>query len=903
MSSSAAPRRDDDAALTVARRALAAGWLARAALREALLLRHALREAGRAARLAPLLAGRVAPDALAALARLEGDDAAEDETLVDDAVDRAAEARAAALAARPPEEDPPAVRALLAACEDDLPTQGSAQGSASGSAHGSGSGSGAAAAPLPARVGDLEVVAELGRGGMGVVYAARDPALGREVAVKVLHAHGATPDARRRFEVEARAAARLSHPGIVAVHALGVDQATGAPYVVMERVRGESLRDALRGGPLAPAEAARLAEEVARALATAHEAGVLHRDVKPHNVLLDERGAARLVDFGLAKALDAADGLTSTGQVLGTPAYMSPEQADGDGARAGPASDVWSLGATLYEMLTGRPPFCRASVPATLSAVLHADPVAPARLRPGVPRDLETIVLCCLEKDPTRRYASALALAADLARWRGGQAIEARPAGALRRAARAVRRRPIVAAGVVGALAVGVGLWGAERAARPGRAMALLHEARALARRGRDEAALVEQALALGGRTPALLVEAALACEAGGRLERARALLEEAARGDSPEALLELHRLTLRQEPRGSRITPALERLIALALARGEADEFGLFARAERALAAGDAAQAVALLDRVEALGARFPWALVERARAREALGDLDGARADLERALTLDPDLAVARVNRADLRGAAGDLAGARADLDRAVELDPGLAAAWCLRGLVRRRAGDPAGAVGDLRRAVSLAPGLAPAHLALGELRLEAARREDPASERAQASLEAAVVHLDRALELDPGLALAWALRGDAQAARGEPELAYRDYAQALGLDPARKETWLERAILHAALGESHRAEHDLTEALALDPGWAEAYWRRAAARGEQGELEEALRDADNALRLEPRSVDALLTRANLRAFVGDEAGARRDLEAALEALPPDDPRSVGLRAALGR
>jgi tetratricopeptide (TPR) repeat protein/predicted Ser/Thr protein kinase len=734
---------------------------------------------------------------------------------------------------------------------------------------------------FPARIGAYEVVAELGRGGMGVVYRARDVALGREVAIKVLLAHGATPEARRRLEVEARAAARLRHPNIVAVHAYGVDEATGDPYVVMELVRGRSLRDALRAGPLEPREAARLAEDLARALAAAHEQGVLHRDVKPHNVLLSPEGAPLLADFGLAKALDAADGPTSTGQVLGTPAYMSPEQADGDGGRVGPRSDVWSLGATLYELLTGRPPFVASTAMLTIAAVLRKDPTPPRRVRAGLDRDLETICLACLEKDPARRYASAAALADDLERWRRGQPIAARPVGRAERAWRAVARRPARAAAwtAVALLVAGAAAstWWAGREAR---ALAALGEARALARRGRaaDVLARVDGALDVGGRTSSLLIEAALTCEAGGLTDRAKLLLEEAAREHPPgdEALLELHRLTV-ADGHGSRITPALDRLIASADARGADDEFGAFARAERAIARGDFVEALAHFDRIDALGARFPWALVERADAHRELGDVAAARASLDRALAIDPELAAAWASRGGLRHDQGDLAGARADLDRAVALDPALATAWLLRGLVRRRAGDLAGAKDDLTRALELAPDHVRAnlaHLALGELALREWGRAPGRATDAPA-LRTALANLERAVALDAGHALAWALRAEALAGRGDALGARRDYARALELEPGRKETWYERAVLHLELLDPPRALADLREALALDPGWADAYVRRALVRVSAGDVDGARVDVESALRLDPALGEP------------GEGVAREELRAVLEQL----------------
>jgi WD40 repeat protein/predicted Ser/Thr protein kinase len=306
----------------------------------------------------------------------------------------------------------------------------------------------AAAGPGPQHAGSVpgyEILGELGRGGMGVVYKARQKGLGRVVALKMIlvGAH-AGPVQRARFRGEAEAAARLQHPNIVAVHEVGEHE--GCPYFSLEYVDGRSLNDALFDKLPTPAEAAALVEQLAHAVHYAHQRGIVHRDLKPANVLLTADGTPRITDFGLAKRLDDAEGRTRTGDVLGTPSYMAPEQAAGRNKDVGPATDVYALGAILYALLTGVPPFEGSSSWETVNLVLGAEPEPPSRRNPGVPRDLETICLKCLEKDVLRRYASARALAEDLRRFRAGEPIEARPVGWPERAAKWVRRRPAVAA-------------------------------------------------------------------------------------------------------------------------------------------------------------------------------------------------------------------------------------------------------------------------------------------------------------------------------------------------------------------------------------------------------------------------------------------------------------------------
>jgi serine/threonine-protein kinase len=260
---------------------------------------------------------------------------------------------------------------------------------------------------------------------MGVVYRARQQSLGREVAVKmILRGQLASTADRERFQAEAQAAARLDHPGIVPVYEVG--ELDGRPYFSMKHIRGTTLAQLLAEGPMPPREAAALLAKVARAIHFAHQAGVLHRDLKPSNILLDEAGQPHVTDFGLAKQMTDSASLTRTGAILGTPAYMAPEQAAGARGRVGPASDVYSLGVILYYMLTGRPPFQAASPVDVVLMVLEQDPVPPRMLNPKADRDLEMICLRCLQKPPDLRYATAAALADDLQAYLNDESISAR---------------------------------------------------------------------------------------------------------------------------------------------------------------------------------------------------------------------------------------------------------------------------------------------------------------------------------------------------------------------------------------------------------------------------------------------------------------------------------------------
>jgi serine/threonine-protein kinase len=275
------------------------------------------------------------------------------------------------------------------------------------------------------RFGECVLLEELGRGGMGVVYRARQLGLDRVVALKrLLLGEAASPLDLARFRSEAEAAARLDHPGIVPVYA--VDSFEGEPYLLMRFIEGTTLAARLADGPLPALDAARLLLPVALATHYAHENGVLHRDLKPSNILIDAEGRPHVSDFGLAKRVDAESSLTATGAVLGTPSYMAPEQAAAGRGEVGPASDVYSLGAILYQMLTGRPPFLAASPLDTILLVLEQDPVPPRVLNPRANADLAMIALRCLQKSPAHRYPSAAALAADLDAFLNDHPISAR---------------------------------------------------------------------------------------------------------------------------------------------------------------------------------------------------------------------------------------------------------------------------------------------------------------------------------------------------------------------------------------------------------------------------------------------------------------------------------------------
>ena len=318
--------------------------------------------------------------------------------------------------------------------------------------------------------GDYELLEEIGRGGQGVVYRARQKSLNRTVALKVIGlGHWATDAHLKRFRLEAEAAASLEHPGIVPIHEVG--EHDGSCYFSMKLIEGGQLDEVAKQQPMSIRRAVELIAKIARTVQYAHEHSILHRDIKPGNILLDVKGEPHLTDFGLARLVESESTVTRTMEVLGTPSYMAPEQAIGNNAAVSSVTDVYGLGAVLYQLLTGQPPFAGGTTYETIKLLLDTEPRQPRVLNPKIDRDLSTICLKCLEKDPKRRYSSALALAEDLERWLKHEPIQARRTGIFIRGQKWVRRNPSIAvmAAMVLALAVplGVIVWKSEFSRSP----------------------------------------------------------------------------------------------------------------------------------------------------------------------------------------------------------------------------------------------------------------------------------------------------------------------------------------------------------------------------------------------------------------------------------------------------
>ena len=325
---------------------------------------------------------------------------------------------------------------------------------------------GESAVRRPMRFGDYDIERELARGGMGVVFRARQVSLNRPVALKmILASRLASAEEVQRFYLEAEAAAHLNHPGIVPIYEVGKQD--DQHFFAMELVEGGALADFIKDGPLDSRRAAELVMKIATAVQYAHARNIVHRDLKPANILINDSGQPKVTDFGLAKNVEGSGGLTATGEIMGTPSYMPPEQARGDMQAVGPLADVYALGAILYFLVVGRPPFEGANLMDTLKQVLEQEPIAPRRHNERVDRDLETICLKCLRKEPESRYTSAAELAEELRRYLSGEPITARPVGRVERTAKWVKRNKAISAALTAAVlalvsGTGVAIWKAK---------------------------------------------------------------------------------------------------------------------------------------------------------------------------------------------------------------------------------------------------------------------------------------------------------------------------------------------------------------------------------------------------------------------------------------------------------
>jgi len=782
-----------------------------------------------------------------------------------------------------------------------------------------------------------QILGELGRGSMGIVYKARQLTLNRLVALKMIYrGSGPGDEVLRRFVEEARVVASLRHPNIVQIYEISLGQEP--PFFTLELVEGGSLADQLGGRPQPFRQAARLVAVLAQAIHVAHQGGIVHRDLKPANILLaplekrdSHLGAfsedvrclnpdffswsPKITDFGLAKQLDGGASRTESGLIMGTPSYMAPEQAEGRSRDVGPAADVYALGAILYEMLTGRPPFAAESAVETVLQLFQMEPVAPSRLQPRLPRDLETICLKCLHKEPRRRYPSAEELAQDLQRFLACEPIAARPASVRERLQKWARRRPALATLAAGGCLAVIALVG----------LTLWHQADLQSRltRSRVEERQARDAEELAGRRERLAVqqdkvkdllraaEAALAgkewANARVQIVRARDLAaEEPELADLREHIDGLLTQVEQQRSDRERLQKFLQRrndalfyatlytggdqstsldetrnaaLEALALFGATPDSRGAPAVEGPHYQKHEKAEIVAgcyelLLVLAEAVAQPLPGRPADdgRRQAEQALAILD-------RAAALGLSTQTYHLRRAQYLTRAGNDEAARQERARAAALPPAGELDHFLLGVEEYRQGHWNQAVSAFESVLQSQPQhfWGNYYLALCWLR----------SSRA----DLAVARLTTCLGWRPELPWLYLLRGSAWGELGQFARAEQDFEAALKgplPEAARYGLYINRGVLRVRQGRAAEAIEDLSRATALRPQLYQGYVNLAQALVQDRKLDDALRPLDEAIQREPRLASLYSTRARVHVLRQDDAAALADLAKALGVEP---------------
>lgn len=761
-------------------------------------------------------------------------------------------------------------------------------------------------------VAGYEILGELGRGGMGIVFKARQLRLNRLAALKmILAGEYAGPDAVERFMAEAEIVARLRHPNIVQIYAIG--DCDGRPYVELEYVDGGSLAGRLEGTPWPPRAAARVIESLAHGMTEAHRLGIVHRDLKPANILMTEEGVPKISDFGLAKMLERETGLTRTESILGSPSYMAPEQAEGKAKEVGPSADIYALGAILYELLTGRPPFVAPTVLATLDLVKNAEPVPPARLQPGLPRDLETICLKCLQKEAGGRYESADDLADDLASFLNDEPIKARPTTAVERLWKLVRRRPLPAAMVcvsAASLAVAALGWASYSADRnhqrqverarfarverqAGQLLVLGNEA---LRRGDLEGAKAQysSALALTRNEPAL---AALRGQVGRFLDVSdRRINDQKNRAAARSRLAAFHRYydeAVFYQSQYTGLEPEANNRAGRAAARNALKQFeseagssevdpvrlGQFDAVERETLDSGRFELMLLLAEMvsQPIGDEKP-----EAQAREALKILDGAT-------RFRPANAAFHRRRGALFERLGDRATALEETARATQLaqtetrTPG---DDFMEGEDAYRHRDLKRAVEAFYRVLMRQPDHFWAQYLLAVCHLKEHRPSE-----AQAALTACQSRR-------PGFVWTYVLKGFAEGEMRQFDLAEADFqkAEELGFNgPERYVMLVNRGVMRIRAGRHADAVVDLRAAVALKPDQFQAYVNLAQAYQNMKSYDAALATLDEAVARSPDQAVLYRARSQVQRLRSHDAEALRDLEKAIALSSPTDPSLV--------
>lgn len=795
--------------------------------------------------------------------------------------------------------------------------------------------------PAPGKVNEVlasgpsvdgyEILGVLGRGAMGVVYKARQVKLNRLVALKMLLAGAhAGPSQLARFSTEGEAVARLQHPNIVQIYEVG--EHDGLPYFSLEYADGGSLSQKIAGNPQPPREAAQIVEQLALAMSVAHDRNIIHRDLKPANVLLTMDGLPKITDFGLAKRLEDDSSQTKSGTLMGTPSYMPPEQARGSASEMGPLADLYSLGAVLYELLTGRPPFRGTTIIETLEQVRTQEPVPPTRLQPKCPRDLETITLKCLQKEPHKRYANCEALAADLHHFLNGEPIQARPVGHIERSWRWCRRNPRVAALTAAVAVLLVAVLGSStvigvRHSREQDAIAATEKV-AVQRKEQATEAIAggnyQRAQDLLRWSDPLLSGSADLQEVRSDLETLKAQVDVYAafkqqldsarfacwfgsRKQQEEGRRSCHELVGlydKIEGRTGRGLGGLPPLNELQMQLFKEDVFELFLMAgliERDLAAngGDAAerkaaqQALDWFDRAEQVVPGTRTLRNRRAQCFAQLGDAVAESKNIEQAKAITPTSAVDHFWHAFANQQRGDEALGRKDVKAAPDLFRKAIAGYAAFLQLR-----PDNFWGYFNWAschfkLNDRPDLVDAQIgytACMRLRTDFAW---PYNNRGAVHLrlgehDLAVADFTAALARYQHYSEAHANRGLAYLALDKTDLALADFNQAIVLKPDYADAYRGRGETFSKRKQFADAVRDFTRLLDLSEDKAPVHEKRAAVYRALGQAEDAIKDYGQVIAKNPKNLDARAARAELFLGRGRYPEARDELTHILEAAP---------------
>jgi serine/threonine protein kinase/predicted Zn-dependent protease len=764
-------------------------------------------------------------------------------------------------------------------------------------------------------VAGYEVLGELGRGGMGVVYKARQLGLNRVVALKmVLAGAHAGSEQLARFFIEAEAVASLQHGNIVQIYEVG--EVDGLPYFSLEFVDGGPLDKKLAGKPQPPKDAAGLLAALTEGIAYAHRQGVIHRDIKPANILLTSDGIPKVTDFGLAKRLETDSGQTKSGTLMGTPNYMAPEQAAGKTKEVGPLSDQYALGAVLYEMLTGRPPLVGTTILETLDLVQNKEPLPPSRLQPGVPRDLETICLKCLQKEPAKRYSSTDALADDLRRYLHDRPIQARPVSRTERAWRWCKRNPrsalltslavlllLTAGAAFSALAVNNARQKAAEARRRDEDQKAIDQTRELARQRLDQATEIiktgdaRHALELLRWSTPLLETAPELDDIRTEMNTLRSQLE--VYGEF-KRILDNARFASRfgsrrlkqQSQEDCRDLVRLDTEIRERTGKGSAGLPPLNAEQQQ-LFQEDVFEAYLIAALVETDLAQNTDAATRKAAAQRAIDWLDQA----DRIL---PGTRVVYARRAACWAMVGNAKADKEDVERALKTVPTSAVdhfwhgfAHHLRANEARSKGDSKGAQEFYRQEIAeyaaflqMRPDHFWGYFNWANCQVELGNLHD------------ALIGFTACLRIRPDFPWPYNNRGTIHLRLGENELALQDYSTALSLNGDYAEASANRGMAYFKVGKPGLALADLDRAVALNPDYPLAYEYRAEVRRGQKQYEPAEADYVRLLDLTADKAPTYLKLASLHNEMGRPGGAVEDCNRAL-ALNPKNAQALYARA----